>query len=151
MTSATKWGFIFVVIGVAASSAQAQPPASLLLANQYGELCTMCVATLTCSGADNTITTTYDFHKKGFLGQMMTVLDYLPGLGRGVWQTRDVRITEIKADGAKAARTEKARLSMKEAKIEAGSAVINRTTNAWVSASGTDFGTCVATQTGATK
>jgi hypothetical protein len=151
MTSAASIGLILAVMGVSCSAAQEPQSTPLLLANQYGELCTMCVASLKCSSPDNTVKTTYDFQKKGFIGQMMTVLDYVPGLGPGVWETRDVRITDTKSDGTSATRSEGSRLSIKEAKIEAGGTTINRATGAWASASGADLGLCVAAQVGTAK
>jgi len=139
---------IFAAAAVLSGAVQAQdakPTAELLLTNQYGELCTMCVGTLSCAAPDSAAKTVYAFQKKGFVGQMMTVLDYVPGIGRGVWEKRDVIITATDTEGQSTTRTETARLSVKEAKIEAGGTVIDRATGAWMDAKGAALGSCVWT------
>jgi hypothetical protein len=140
-----------------ASSVPAQDTTpNLLLANKFGELCTRCVGTLSCNAGDSAAKTTYVFREKTFIGQMMTVLDFVPGLGKGSWESRPVVITETKNDGTTTSRTEVGRLSMKEARIEAGGMLINRTTGAWTSITGDSLGTCQwtdpnpATKVGAT-
>jgi hypothetical protein len=135
-----------------ASGAAQEPAPPLLLADKFGELCTMCVGTLTCAASEGPAKTIYAFQKKTFLGQMLTVLDFVPGLGKGAWETRPVSITETTADGASATRTETARLSLAQAKIETGGTVIDRITGAWSSASGAALGMCaVIEQPGAAK
>jgi hypothetical protein len=135
----------FTVVGLLwASIVHAQDTSpSLLLANKFGELCTMCVGTLSCSATDTAAKTTYAFQKKTFLGQMMTVLDFVPGLGKGPWESRPVTITETKSDGTTSTRTEDGRLSFKEARIEVGGTVIDRTTGGWTSGTGATLGSCV--------
>jgi hypothetical protein len=129
------------ILGMMVSTAGAQQPTSnLLLANQYGELCTMCVGTLSCAAPEGAATT-FVFQKKTFLGQMMTVLDFIPGIGKGAWESRPVVITPPDTGP----RTETARLSIKEAKIEAGGTVIDRASGAWMNDKGAALGTCVWT------
>jgi hypothetical protein len=126
-----------------ASSVKAQDAGpNLLLANKFGELCTMCVGTLSCSAGDSGARTTYAFQKKTFLGQMMTVLDFVPGRGKRPWETRPVVITATKSDGTTTTRTENGRLSVKEARIEAGGTIIDRTNGAWTTNTGAPLGTC---------
>lgn len=126
------------------------PP--LLLASKFGELCTMCVATLNCTTPDGLAKTSYAFQKKTFVGQMLTVLDFVPGLGRGTWEARPVKISQASTTGTATSRDETARLSLKEAKIEVDGTMIDRTSGAWTSASGVALGQCTwSDQPGATK
>ena len=118
-----------------AGSALAQTP---LLANQFGELCTMCEAALSCTSGDGP-ETVYVFHRKSFLGQMMTVLDYVPFIGPPDWETRPATVTVKGGSGAPAT----ARLSLKHHSIEVAGATIDRATGAWRNAGGAG-GTCHA-------
>jgi hypothetical protein len=129
------------VIGVGLAGAAAAQEASVpLLATKFGELCTMCEAALSCAPADGGAPTSYAFRKKTFLGQMRTVLDFVPGIGKGPWESRPVVIT---APGA-APRTETARLNLEAARIEAGGTTIDRLSGAWRAADGTALGQCRA-------
>ncbi|MDX2142851.1 MAG: hypothetical protein SFV19_05825 [Rhodospirillaceae bacterium] len=121
-----------------AAAQPASPEPFMLLQNQFGELCTMCEATLACTDAAGAATA-YRFQKKTFLGQMRTVLDFVPGLGPGAWEERPVTVS---ANGA--TRQDTARLSLKEARIEIGETRIDRRTGAWTGADGTSLGQCAA-------
>jgi len=121
---------------LAAPASAADPP---LLANQFGELCTMCEAALRCEPTATGVHTVYVFHKKGFIGQMMTVLDYVPFIGPPLWEERPVTAIALGASPTRNAAT--ARLSLKENGIEVAGATIDRTTGAWRTADGA-AGTC---------
>lgn len=130
---------------LAASPAMGQAPAGsgLLLADKFGELCTMCEAALMCSAEGGT-PTTYHFHKKSFLGQMRTVLDYVPFIGPPEWEERPAT---VKRSGG-AGEGVPARLSFKKQSIEVDGATIDRTTGAWRAADGTT-GICRAVEAAA--
>ena len=145
-------GLGFFLISASVCAAQDAPAKPLLLATKFGELCTMCVATLDCATTDGTAKTTYTFQKKTFLGQMLTVLDFVPGLGRGSWETRPVKISDTNGTGTMAARMETARLSLKESKIEVSGTTIDRATGNWAGANNAPLGQCTWTdQSGASK
>jgi hypothetical protein len=110
----------------------------LLLQDKFGELCTMCEATLTCVPNDSAAApTTLRFQKKTFLGQMRTVLDFVPGLGPGAWEERPVIVALAGQE-----RTEAARLSTAEAQIQIAEMRIDRRTGAWSDVHGKTMGTC---------
>lgn len=132
------------VLAAIAAHAQDTKP-DLLLANKFGELCTMCVGTLKCTATETGATTTFAFQKKTWFGQMMTIFDFVPGLGKGPWETRPVVISQSQADGAATSRIDEGRLSIKEARIEAGGTMIDRTTGAWSNSNGAALGTCIWT------
>lgn len=141
MRFATLWILGLSLAGLSASTS-AQPANEapfMLLQNQFGELCTMCEASLECrpTSSDSPVTT-YRFQKKTFLGQMRTVLDFVPGLGPGAWESRPV-ITSNRTIQSVAG---EARLSLKEAKIEVPGATIDRRTGAWIGGDGGSLGQC---------
>jgi hypothetical protein len=118
---------LVLVLALSTAVAADEPPP--LLATKFGELCTVCTATLVCTPTDGSAATAYGFQKKTMLGQMLTVLDYVPGL-KSAWEERPVTIA---AAGA-APVTVTARLSLPEARIlvptPAGEVDIDRRTGA---------------------
>jgi hypothetical protein len=113
-----------------------------LLTNQFGELCTMCTATLVC-GRDGG-TTAFAFGTRTFLSQMTTVLDFFPGMSSfAKTHSRPVAITG--PDGARSTGT--ARFDLNAARIALPDAAgretwIDRRTGAWHAADGADIGAC---------
>lgn len=105
------------------------------LTNQYGELCTMCEADITCTGSDGTATA-YHFHKRTFLSQMSTVLDYFPFTkGYGLKHTRPATV----AGGQEG----KAAFDLTTKRIDLPDATwIDRSDGGWHGADGSSKGQC---------
>ena len=113
-----------------------------LLTTQFGELCTMCTATLQC-GPEGGAQTTYAFGTRTFLSQMSTVLDYVPGLSdQAKVHSRPVTITidGKRVDGTAKFNFRDARIDLPDAK---GAATwIDRSSGAWHGAGESLLGRC---------
>lgn len=141
-----------VVVVTAALPARAQEPDYPLLVNRFGELCTMCEATVACSagaappaevaelaapGADWTL---YHFQTKDFWGQVATIFKYLERWIRPV--VREERPVVIHTARAGSPVVTVAALGLDPPVIEVGERRIDRTTNAWQSLAGEPVGSC---------
>lgn len=76
-----KWalgGALALGVGGSALAQDKHDITDLMLTNKRGELCTMCEASMVCTSTDGAASTSYKFYKRGFFGQMSTVLDYFP-------------------------------------------------------------------------
>lgn len=137
------------VFATALAQVPAQVPAQIpakpiLLASEFGELCTMCEAALRCEPAQMSETarsTIYVFHKKSFMGQVATVWDYVPFVAKSEWETRPATIYLLNGDTVERS-GETARLNFKGAKAEVGGTRINRLNGEWQSADGSTLGLC---------
>jgi hypothetical protein len=125
-----------------------------LLVNRFGELCTMCEATVACRAgspppatlpellaADATPYTLYHFQTKDFWGQVATIWKYLERWIRPV--VREERPVVVYRFGPDRTRQKAvAALSLDPPLIEAGGQRIDRRSNAWQSATGKTVGQC---------
>ncbi|MBL8629772.1 MAG: hypothetical protein JNM81_09105 [Rhodospirillaceae bacterium] len=132
----------------------------LFLTNKQGDLCTMCEADVSCAPAlvatesqvegtepPKPEPTVLHFYKRGFLGQMSTVLDYFPPTRKfGLYHSRDV---DVKAPGDAVPQRMSAKLDLANKRIDvtnaAGQAVfwIDRNTGAWNGPDNAARGQCV--------
>jgi hypothetical protein len=141
----------------AAGAQPAQDPDYLLLVNRFGELCTMCEATVACRAGDAAPAdvgglatgpyTLYHFQVRTFWGQVSTIFSYLQRwIEPVVSQTRPVLIYTVDAAGpagtGRSVATDMAKLSLDPPLIVAGSLRIDRTTGAWQQPDGAPVGTC---------
>jgi len=146
---------MMLVVSTAALPTQAQvkdrdnPP--LLLASQFGELCTMCVAYLRCTRthADPDHFDLYYIQQKSFWGQLATIWDWGTVLFRDQpkSESRDVVIyRQFRDERGDLARIvladERAHLSMRRARIEVPTGWIDRRTARWSDAQDRAIGQC---------
>jgi hypothetical protein len=142
------------------SAETSSDPDEMLLHNKFGELCTMCEATVVCASRDvsnvtvdelNQATggpyTLYHFHTKTFLGQIATIYDYLiRWIEPVITEKRPVTIYAIPAAGDASvarARTEtNAELSLEPPVIAIDKQQIERRSREWRSADGQALGSC---------
>jgi hypothetical protein len=139
---------------IAPGRARADEPYPLLV-NRFGELCTMCEATVACrAGGPPPASvaelaapgappyTLYHFQTKDFWGQVATIVKYLERWIRPVVrEERPVIVYTAGPDRRRRATT--ATLSLDPALIEAAGRRIDRRTSAWQSASGEPVGSCL--------
>ncbi|MDX2222320.1 MAG: hypothetical protein SFV21_06200 [Rhodospirillaceae bacterium] len=130
---------------LAAQPALAQdPPKPILLASEFGELCTMCEAAVRCEPAQMSETaraTVYVFHKKSFMNQVATIWDYLPFVAKSDWESRPATIYQFNGDSVERG-GETARLNFTAAKAEVGGTLINRLNGEWQAGDGSALGLC---------
>ena len=137
----------------------------MMLASQFGELCTMCEATVVCrsvreangSGASFELDSLsdasfvlYHFRTKTFWGQIATIWDYFARWFDPVTsEERPVDIYRQRSDAGvvvrQASLTETAYLSKADAQIFVQGRRIDRWTGEWAHESGAPLGTCVRT------
>lgn len=152
--------FGVLLLGIPAGSARAQAPADqayMLLFNRFGELCTMCEATVACAAGDQAPGdvgalatgpyTLYHFQTKTFWGQVATIFKYLQRwITPVVREERPVVIYAVGRDGpggAGRSRVEAvAGLSTEPALLVAGDRRIDRWTSAWQTMAGDTVGSC---------
>jgi hypothetical protein len=153
------WTLAFAAI-LASGTTMAQPaqdPDYLLLVNRFGELCTMCEATVACRAgaaapADVTALqagpwTLYHFQVRTFWGQVSTIFTYLQRwIAPVVYQERPVVIYAVASSGPSGAtrtRTDAtAGLSLDPPRIIMGDRQIDRATGAWQDQDGQPVGHC---------
>jgi hypothetical protein len=135
-------------------------PVDMLLHSKFGELCTMCEATVVCASRDVSAVsvddliqptagpyTLYHFHTKTFLGQIATIYDFLiRWIEPVITEKRPLTIYEIPAAGEEAAgrgRIETSvELSRNPPMITVGQRQIERHTREWRSLDGEVLGAC---------
>lgn len=138
--------------------AQDESAQYMLLKNEFGELCTMCEATVVCSqtelpGVEDLSKpgaapyTLYHFHTKTFFGQMATIWDYMVRwIEPVVRESRPVTIYKVPADGigsdSRSRRETTVYLSLEPALIEINGQQIDRWSRQWADADGTVLGAC---------
>lgn len=143
-----------LIVGALLLSAGAAPVAAqdkhdiggMMLTNQMGELCTMCEADMTCTTPEG-VATSYHFQKRGFVGQMLTVLDYFPFTRQfGLRHTRPVTISaaDSKTTGEAAMDLTTKRIEVPDAK--GASTWVDRTTGQWHGAGDSVIGQCTASK-----
>jgi len=146
--------------GLRAADGEA-PGEYLLLENKFGELCTMCEATVLCRNGEvsgigvadldrpqTAPYTLYHFHTKTFWGQVGTIWDYLVRWVEPVTtEQRPVSVYAVDDYSGKTLRgglTETMGiLSLDPARIDVGQHTIDRRTGEWRDADGTRAGYCV--------
>jgi hypothetical protein len=128
------WALCIATPEVAAQDKHEIAPGQFLT-NEYGELCTMCEADVTCTASDGAATA-YHFQKRTFLSQMSTVLDYFPFTkGYGLKHSRPVI-----ADGAREGR---AAFDLNTKRIDLpDNSWIDRSDGSWHAADGSAKGQC---------
>lgn len=146
--------------GVAAQApapAPVQDPNYPLLVNRFGELCTMCEATVACAAGSNapadvatlaapgTPWTLYHFQTKDFWGQVATIFKYLERWIRPV--VREERPVVVYTSGPGGGRVDTvAALSVDPPRIEVGDRRIDRRIDsgsaAWQDGAGNPVGQC---------
>lgn len=150
-----------VLLAAATMSADDQPePVDMLLHSKFGELCTMCEATVVCASRDISAVsvddliqpvagpyTLYHFHTKTFLGQVATIYDYMiRWIEPVITEKRPLTIYEIPAAGDPAVgrgRIETSvELSLDPPLITVGQLQIERRNREWRSADGEVLGAC---------
>jgi hypothetical protein len=147
-----------VILATGTAAAQpAQDPEYMLLVNRFGELCTMCDATVACRAGDTAPTdvatletgpyTLYHFQVRTFWGQVSTIFTYLQRwIAPVVYQDRPVVIYTVDATGPAAAARSRADatagLSLDPARIIMGDRQIDRATSAWQDRDGQPLGRC---------
>ncbi len=140
-----------VVLGATPGLAQDKHEiAGQFLTNKQGELCTMCEANVVCSAAmtDTQPTpaqTKLHFLKRGFWGQISTVLDYFPLTRKyGLYHTRDVLMKS--GEGADSTANAKFDLEAKRIDVtDAGGKLlfwIDRTNGDWMGTDNARRGQC---------
>lgn len=141
------------------TQSQAQAPAPVqdpnypLLVNRFGELCTMCEATVACAAggtapadvaalaAPGAPWTLYHFQTKDFWGQVATIFKYLERWIRPV--VREERPVVVYTSGPGGGRVDTlAALSVDPPRIAVGDRRIDRTTAAWQDGAGNPVGQC---------
>lgn len=105
------------------------------LTNQYGELCPTCEADITCTATDGAATA-YHFHKRTFVSQMSTVLDYFPFTrSYGLKHTRPATTASV-TEGRAAFDLTAKRIDLPDGTW------IDRNNASWHAADGNPKGTC---------
>lgn len=142
-------------------AADAEPETEyMLLQNKFGELCTMCEATVVCRADQATEIgvddlgkaatapyTLYHFHTKDFWGQVATIWDYMIRWVKPVLrEKRPLTIYSVEDSGEGTARGSMSRtmafLSLDPASIQVGERRIDRWSGEWLAADGTVVGSC---------
>lgn len=150
-----------VVLLASGASAQAPAPAPApvqdpsypLLVNRFGELCTMCEATVACAAgptapadvaalaAPGAAWTLYHFQTKDFWGQVATIFKYLERWIRPV--VREERPVVVYTSGPGGGRVDTlAALSVDPPRIAVGDRRIDRGSAAWQDGAGNPVGQC---------
>jgi hypothetical protein len=141
----------------AQAQAQVQDPNYPLLVNRFGELCTMCEATVACAAgpsapadvaalaAPGSAWTLYHFQTKDFWGQVATIFKYLERWIRPV--VREERPVVVYTSGPGGGRVDTlAALSLDPPRIEVGDRRIDRRIDngsaAWQDGAGSPVGQC---------
>ncbi len=146
------------LVCVSAVFAQEDDAQYMLLKNEFGELCTMCEATVVCSESDlpelADLTspeaapyTLYHLHTKTFFGQIMTIWDYMVRwIEPVIVENRPITIYRVPEGGIRSAsrnRTETSvSLSLEPALIEVDGLQIDRWSQQWSAVDGTVVGAC---------
>lgn len=129
---------------VAGHAQQKHDFSGMMLTNQMGELCTMCEADMTCTVSDGAAIA-YHFQKRGFLGQMATVLDYFPLTQK--WGLRHTRPVTVKGSGTEAVGEATFDLEAKRISVPGPGGMaswVDRTDGSWHGADGAVIGACTA-------
>jgi len=148
----------FYATGAAAETGN--DPDEMLLHNKFGELCTMCEATVVCTSGDvSGITvdqleqggggrlTLYHFHTKTFLGQIATIYDYMiRWIEPVITEKRPLTIYSIPAADDKSAGRARiettVELSLEPPLITIENRQIERRSREWRTADGQVLGSC---------
>jgi hypothetical protein len=133
--------------------APVQDPDYPLLVNRFGELCTMCEATVACAAgptapadvaalaAPGAAWTLYHFQTKDFWGQVATIFKYLERWIRPV--VREERPVVVYTSGPGGGRVDTlAALSVDPPRIAVGDRRIDRGSAAWQDGAGNPVGQC---------